>query len=60
MTRSIPWPALLALPFVVLALPVADQQRSDSPVPVASAPRTSEPKAALAPAALVSELRRGG
>jgi hypothetical protein len=60
MTRSIPWPALLALPFVVLALPVADQQRSDSPVPVASAPRTSEPKAALEPAALVSELRRGG
>jgi Histidine phosphatase superfamily (branch 1) len=60
MKRSIAWPALLALPFVLLALPSAGQQPSDSILPVASAPRTSEAKAALAPAALVSELRKGG
>jgi hypothetical protein len=60
MRRSIPWAALLALPFLVLALPSAGQQRSDSPFTVPPAPRTAEPKAALAPAALVSELRKGG
>jgi hypothetical protein len=60
MRRSILWPALLALPFLVLALPGLGQQRSDSPVSGAPAPRTSEPKASLAPAALVGELRKGG
>jgi hypothetical protein len=60
MRKAIPWHVLLALSILVLALPSAGQQRSDSPLPVASAPRTSEPKAALAPAALVSALRKGG
>jgi hypothetical protein len=61
MTRSIPWPALLVLPFLVLAVPSAGQQRSDGRANVQPAPpHTSEPKAALAPAALVSELRKGG
>jgi Histidine phosphatase superfamily (branch 1) len=60
MTRPIPWAALWALPFVLLALPSAGQQRSDSLATAPPAPRTSKPKAALAPAALVSELRKGG
>jgi phosphohistidine phosphatase SixA len=56
MRRSIPWPVLLALPILVLAMPSAGQQRNLVTVP----PRTSEPKTVLAPAALVSELRKGG
>jgi phosphohistidine phosphatase SixA len=48
-----PWRALLAAPLLVLAL------GSAAPT-VAPAPRTAEPKAALAPAELVNELKKGG
>jgi phosphohistidine phosphatase SixA len=60
MRRAIPWPALLAISFLLVGLPSAGQQGSDGLALAQAAPRTSEPKAALAPAALVRELRKGG
>src|SRR5947207_11357964 len=53
--------ALVALALFALLSPAAAQQRSDSLAVVPPAPpRSSEPRGALSPAALVAELRKGG
>jgi phosphohistidine phosphatase SixA len=57
MRKASLWRALLALPVLMLALGSAAQQGSDY---VATVARTAEPGAALAPADLVNELRKGG
>jgi hypothetical protein len=58
---SIIFRALVALAFLALLPPVDAQQRSDSLAVVPPAPpRSSEPREALSPGALVAELRKGG
>jgi phosphohistidine phosphatase SixA len=61
MKASIIFRALVALALFALLPPADAQQRSDSLAVVPPAPpRSSEPREALSPAALVAELRKGG
>jgi len=61
MKASIILRALIALAFLALLSPVDAQQRSDSLAVVPPAPaRSSEPREALSPTALVADLRKGG
>src|ERR1700694_2601555 len=62
MKASIIFRTLVALAFLALLPPVEAQQRCDDSLAVVppAPPRSSEPREALSPAALVAELRKGG
>ena len=61
MKASIIFRALVAMAFLSILRPVDAQQLNDSLAVVPPAPpRSSEPREALSPAALVTELRKGG